>query len=337
MKADRSYRSALALAELVAVSATTALSVAMLVPALSHARQESRAGRCAANLKTIGQAYPLWAADHGGYWPPRCRDVDQPGCQIYEPFTHWVGPVPTKEELPYAMEPDGGAPALAMVGSPRRKVGSPPGSTNPDDYLNAGDFPLNRYVVPNWSVGKEFRLTRCPADRDTLVAPSLGDAVAGVGAGNIVDCYEMWGTSYVTNVQAYMPWRGHGPWVGYVETPLKTGRKAGPNYNPEVIYKPARYMVSLDMANAYEGWDMWLEQFNLGMANRAARWHEDAVGERWDRANVLYGDLHVAFGRHAIPDARMTLACIHCYVKAGWSLYPYKYSPAGGCENKPCP
>ena len=327
MSRNSEHRSGFSLMEMAVLTAVVAVGVALVVPGLSQARQESRAARCGANLKVIGQAYAVWAADNGGFWPPRCRDIGQPGCEIYWPFTRWVGSTPTTEKLPYAVEPDGGRPGLALVGSPRLKVGSPPGSDDPDDYLNSGNFPLNRYIVPNWSVGKEFRLTRCPADKDTLVAPPLGDDVAGVGAGNIVDCYEMWGTSYVTNVVEYMPWHGHGPWAMYVETPLRRGRKAGPNYNPEVIYKPARYMVTLDMANMYEAWDRWLDEFGLGFANRDARWHEASVDDRWNHANVLFGDLHVAFGDYEAPDTRFTLAPINCYVQAGWSLYPYKYTP----------
>ena len=59
-----------------------ALVGAVFLPALAAARQESRAAKCAANLQLIGQAYALWAADHGGHLPPRCRS----SCQTCSSF-----------------------------------------------------------------------------------------------------------------------------------------------------------------------------------------------------------------------------------------------------------
>ena len=323
------------LMEMAVLTAVVAVGVALVVPALSHGRQESRVARCGANLKVIGQAYELWAADNGGFWPPRCRDIGQPGCQIYQPFTHWVGPTPTTERLPYAMEPDG-PPALRLCGEPRLRQGGSEGSTDPADYCRPDDYPLNRYVIPNWSLGATFGITRCPSDRRTLIASQPGRRScnpADAPGGAIVDCYEMWGTSYLTNVETIFPWRGHGPWAAYVETPLKTGRKAGPNYSPQKVFKPARYMVMFDQSVMYDEWSVWVNEFGMGRKNDSARWHEDAVGVPWHSGNALFADLHVSFGQYIVPLRDFTLPCITDYVQAGWSLYPYKYTPLSGCRN----
>jgi len=57
------------LVELLLVIAIIGLLVALLLPALSHARGQAGQVKCLGNLRQIGLAYRLWAADHGGELP----------------------------------------------------------------------------------------------------------------------------------------------------------------------------------------------------------------------------------------------------------------------------
>jgi prepilin-type processing-associated H-X9-DG protein len=60
---------AFTLVELLVVIGIIALLIAMLMPALSHARQQAARTSCAAKLRTIMQAAQLHAMDHQGYYP----------------------------------------------------------------------------------------------------------------------------------------------------------------------------------------------------------------------------------------------------------------------------
>jgi len=60
---------AMTLVELIVVLAVLSLLAAMLLPAMMPAKQRSNYITCASNLKEIGTAYRLWAADNGGLPP----------------------------------------------------------------------------------------------------------------------------------------------------------------------------------------------------------------------------------------------------------------------------
>ena len=66
-------RTGLTLTEVVVVVATVALAVAVLLPGLAAAREESLAARCGANRKPTSQAYSRRAGDHNRFWHPRPR------------------------------------------------------------------------------------------------------------------------------------------------------------------------------------------------------------------------------------------------------------------------
>lgn len=62
-------RSAFTLIELLVTISILALLVALLVPALNAARETARGAQCASNMRQLGVAVTLYAAEHEGLFP----------------------------------------------------------------------------------------------------------------------------------------------------------------------------------------------------------------------------------------------------------------------------
>jgi type II secretory pathway pseudopilin PulG len=67
----RPARGGFTLAEMLAVVGITALLISILLPSLNAARKHAERVTCAANLRSVGQAYHLYANEYKGEYPPQ--------------------------------------------------------------------------------------------------------------------------------------------------------------------------------------------------------------------------------------------------------------------------
>jgi prepilin-type N-terminal cleavage/methylation domain-containing protein/prepilin-type processing-associated H-X9-DG protein len=97
----RHRRQAFTLVELLVVIAIMAVLTALLLPALSRARQAATTIRCAANLRQVGQMFSLYANDYPGFYPPvnwkHDLDPSIPNFNSYG-MVHCLGPYMGKRE-----------------------------------------------------------------------------------------------------------------------------------------------------------------------------------------------------------------------------------------------
>src|SRR5262245_49620877 len=72
-------RSGFTLVELLVVIGIIALLVAILLPALNAARRQANTVKCLANLRSLGQAYLLYANDNKDAFPVVRQDTPDDG------------------------------------------------------------------------------------------------------------------------------------------------------------------------------------------------------------------------------------------------------------------
>jgi prepilin-type N-terminal cleavage/methylation domain-containing protein/prepilin-type processing-associated H-X9-DG protein len=96
-------RRAFTLVELLVVIAIIALLISILLPALSSARRQANAIKCAAQLREIGNCFQFYYIDSKGYWP-----VARVDCNTYVPASSPLANQYTIDDTKY---PDAGGNA----------------------------------------------------------------------------------------------------------------------------------------------------------------------------------------------------------------------------------
>ncbi len=70
VKGAAERRGGFTLVELLVVVSIIALLIAILLPSLRRAREQAKEVMCLANLRSMGQAFTMYAEKFGGVWPP---------------------------------------------------------------------------------------------------------------------------------------------------------------------------------------------------------------------------------------------------------------------------
>ncbi len=121
------------LIELLVVVAIIALLVSILLPSLNGARRSAKAVKCAANLRSVGQAFATYLAENRGVYPPSYIYASDAGggYDLYnQPYGHPYGYLHWSWFLfnRGAVDPNAfTCPEFPNLGTPRTNPGSEPG------------------------------------------------------------------------------------------------------------------------------------------------------------------------------------------------------------------
>jgi type II secretory pathway pseudopilin PulG len=182
------------------VVAIIALLIAILLPTLSHAREQARVARCLANLRSIAQVGTAYFYDYEDLpWVLHADYTVSGRTYSYDQFSEyiWGGGMPAATD---EMFEEAGSPGL------------PPSRT--DVYhVPPRDRPLNPYFEARVSWDAEPTSPpampredqpvipdyfQCPSDSNPFV-PFVGDLNPPPPDDDIWPCWSFWGTSYPIN------------------------------------------------------------------------------------------------------------------------------------------
>ncbi len=165
---------AFTLVELLVVIGIIAVLVALLLPALSRAKQQATSVQCLSNLRSIGQAALMYAQESRGYWPPSDSAngylisfidwgiVAPPGMPTPNP-QRWVtrdamGKY-AKNQIKIYYCPANILPKRKAGGGPNNVYSLPPG---PSDWTDTSDKDLTGWMGYWWVAAPYYPTTTPP-------------------------------------------------------------------------------------------------------------------------------------------------------------------------------
>jgi prepilin-type N-terminal cleavage/methylation domain-containing protein/prepilin-type processing-associated H-X9-DG protein len=172
-------RQGFTLIELLVVIAIIAILAAMLLPALSSAKQKAQRISCVSNLRQIGIAIALYVDDNQGFYPDR-RDLKASLPGGYRPWTPWPPSDPRAGWGAVVFQGEGAA--YNLWSCPSSLTSHAGNAVETVQYITADtNAPISRYWM--WRFDRTNALTDATMLED-FWTKSEGKAVADLQAAN---------------------------------------------------------------------------------------------------------------------------------------------------------
>lgn len=146
-KEGKMKRKGFTLIELLVVIAIIAILAAMLLPALSRARERARAAVCMNNLKQIANAFYMYTLDYDGYLPPGRYRAYSSSYRTYQWLLLKLPWLPNKPGYLPAPPYTSGKWLSATYGTPAEGVFRCP-SCNPKSAIGSSGMYSAGYAIP---------------------------------------------------------------------------------------------------------------------------------------------------------------------------------------------